>query len=192
MGHPHRLRRAGRARREDQHEQVVRIGPPGSVDRRPTASPASRSTQVDVGGEHDGHPTEVEAVEQRRQCSASVITSWQSVWRMSRASSAPRRVLLMPTTVAAGEGGAEEREQVVGRVVEQHADVERAGTASRDEPAGHGGAALDHLAPGPAVVAAPAGRSPSSSARPASSSATVVATPAPSADPGAVTERGPA
>ena len=58
---------------------------------------------------------------------ASVTISWQSVWLMSRASSAPRRVGLMPTTAAPDEPGAQQQEHELGHVLEQHADVERSG-----------------------------------------------------------------
>ena len=48
----------------------------------------------------------------------------QSVWRMSAANSAPRLVGLIPTIVRARERGAPEEEDVLGHVLEQHADVE--------------------------------------------------------------------
>ena len=59
----------------------------------------------------------------------------------------------------AGQRGAEQGEQVVGGVVEQHADVERARSASAD--ASHRAMAVaagDDLAPGPRVVARHRGR----------------------------------
>ena len=68
----------------------------------------------------------------------SVITSPQCVCCASRRRCSSRRVWLSPTIARADQRRAAEREQVVGRVVEQHRDVARArrpGSRSRNSAA---------------------------------------------------------
>ena len=77
------------------------------------------------------------------------MTSWQSVWRMSRASSSPRRVGLTPDDHRSREGGAGQEEEVLGHVLEQDADVEGPGTAPLLEQRGAGAGLGDDLAPRP-------------------------------------------
>ena len=128
----HGLGRAAGPRREQEQQRVGHrdrdVG-----NRRAGVGRERRRVALGLDVEHavGGHP-EVEAVEQRRGA-GSVTISWQSVWRMSRASSAPRRVGLIPTTAAARERRRADPEREVGHVLEQHADVERALAARREQ-----------------------------------------------------------
>ena len=70
---------------------------------------------------------------------------------MSRASSSPRRVGLIPTDDAPAQRRATEEEDVLGHVVEQHADVPPE-HAEVVELRGSGAALLHHLGPGPLSV----------------------------------------
>ena len=123
--------------------------------RRPAASAsgavATRSrhgvaVDVDHRGRRRGRGRRAAAT-----CSASVSTTTQSVWRMSRAELLAPAGLVDADEHRAGAGGAEQREQVLGPVAEQHADVERPGRrAQRRERRRPPGALGDHGPPRPA------------------------------------------
>ncbi len=78
--------------------------------------------------------------------------SWQSVWRMSRASSATAAGGVDPHDRGARQRRTPEEEEVLGHVLEEHADVERALPAQCREHAGPGRALGHDLAPGPRLV----------------------------------------
>src|SRR5262249_60530691 len=67
--------------------------------------------------------------------------------------------VIEPDDRGAGERGASEREQVVGRVVEEHTDVQgAAGRRAREEHLGPAGRLVDVLTVGPRAVTEPDGR----------------------------------
>ncbi len=111
LGAPHGLGVAGGARREQQQQEVVgRHGSPAD-DGPGTTGPgrgveagevvgACRRAGCGRSGTSRSRPSRSAAP------GSSVTRSWQSVKRMSRASSSPRRVGLIPTTVAPASAAA--------------------------------------------------------------------------------------
>ena len=131
LGAAHRLGVPRGARGEEQQEEVVgpRLGPNLPVPDPPPGPPIR-------AGPGTRCRRRAGCARRRRRCrdrrgaaprSSSVTTSWQSVKRMSRASSAPRRVGLIPTTVAPASSRPSEPPQVFRDVVEKDTDMERAG-----------------------------------------------------------------
>ena len=150
LGAAHGLGVAGRARREEQQEEVVGRRPSrhGSTpaSRRDRLEPAAvvgrcRRAGCDRGGRRG------RGRRGARAPPSSVTRSWQSVKRMSRASSCAASGGVDPDHRRSGQRGAAQPEEVFGDVVEKDADVERAGSAQRRRQRG-AAAALGHdLAP---------------------------------------------
>ena len=145
MAHAHGFRGAGGARCEDEHEHVGG----GDLDVREGRARVRRERGFPFGRvDHEqrvvGHDL-ARALEEI-EVADSVISSAQSVWCTSRASSAPRRVGLMPTSVAPDERGGAEQHPELGHVVEQHAHVERrVGRLVREQERGPLGTGRDEL-----------------------------------------------
>ena len=134
----HGLRRRRRARREDQRPDRVDVGLEAGVvgrhrrervverraERRRRIVGSANRLDTSTGGSSPAIGAS------SASWRGSVITSPQSVCSMSRSRCSPRRVWLRPTTAAPASAGAAEREEVLGRVVEQHRDVRRPARAA--------------------------------------------------------------
>ena len=83
---------------------------------------------------------------------SSVTISWQSVWLMSRASSAPRRVGLMPTTAAPASPAPSNRNTNSGTFSSSTPTWNGPGRRSCDEQLGAHARFLDDLAPRPPSI----------------------------------------
>ena len=152
----HRLGRAGRPRGEQQKVQRVRDRePPGRPARHGSSPEPVRPIGVGPGSPgrrtagHGSAPRRCRARPGGLAATTSVTMSWQSAWAMSRASSAPRRVGLIPTTVAPASAAPPRRKRYSGTFSRSTPTWNGPGLRRSRQHAGPGRALRHHLAPTP-------------------------------------------